>query len=81
MERYKHSAKNLLCHFRYGMKGPVPFTLDWDKETTAKLGDIDGDAVKYVKYISANVRRRSKLTMSETLRNVMVLLIYLTNSG
>jgi hypothetical protein len=66
MERYKHSAKNLLCHFRHCLKGPVPFTLDWDKETTAKLGDIDSDAVKYVKYISATVRRRSKLTMSET---------------
>ena len=43
------------------------------------MGDIDGDAVKYVKYISANVRRRGKLTMSEKVRNV--LLIYLANSG
>ncbi|KAK3339711.1 hypothetical protein B0T25DRAFT_560445 [Lasiosphaeria hispida] len=59
MQRYRFSAKNILSHFRYCLKGPVPFTLDWDKEKTARLGNIDSDAIKYVKYISVNVRRRT----------------------
>lgn len=61
MERYVFSAKNLLAHFQYGVKGTIPFTLDWDKESTKKLGDLDKDAVKYVKYVSGIARRRSKL--------------------
>ncbi|CAM1505884.1 Fc.00g115210.m01.CDS01 [Cosmosporella sp. VM-42] len=58
MQRYAFSAQNLLSHFRYGLKGPVPFSLDWDKENVRKLADLDKDAIKYVKYVSANVRRR-----------------------
>ena len=60
MQRYVFSARNLVSHFRYGLKGPVPFTLDWDKENVKKLGDLDKDGVKYVKYVSVIVQRRSK---------------------
>ena len=60
MQRYVFSAQNLVSHFRYGLKGPVPFTLDWDKENVKKLGDLDKDGVKYVKYVSVIVQRRSK---------------------
>ncbi|KAH6641197.1 hypothetical protein F5144DRAFT_125099 [Chaetomium tenue] len=59
MQRYRFSANNIISHFRYCLKGPVPFTLDWDQEKQGKLGNIDSDAVKYVKYISVNVRRRT----------------------
>ncbi|KAF5615121.1 uncharacterized protein FTJAE_13444 [Fusarium tjaetaba] len=58
MQRYVFSAQNLVSHFRYGLKGPVPFTLDWDKENVKKLGELDKDGVKYVKYVSAIVQRR-----------------------
>ncbi|KPM43704.1 hypothetical protein AK830_g2898 [Neonectria ditissima] len=58
MERYAFSAQNLLSHFRYGLKGPVPFALDWDKENVRKLSGLDKDAIKYVKWMSVIVRRR-----------------------
>ncbi|KAG5749091.1 hypothetical protein H9Q70_008251 [Fusarium xylarioides] len=58
MQRYVFSAQSLVSHFRYGLKGPVPFTLDWDKENVKKLGELDKDGVKYVKYVSVIVQRR-----------------------
>ncbi|KAM0188240.1 hypothetical protein ACHAPI_010729 [Fusarium lateritium] len=58
MQRYAFSAQNLVSHFRYGLKGSVPFTLDWDKENVKKLGNLDKDSVKYVKYVSGIIQTR-----------------------
>lgn len=63
MERYKHSAKNLLCHFRYCLKGPVPTAMQSNMSSISLR--MSGEEVK--------------LTMSETVGNV--LLIYLAVSG
>ncbi|RTE77836.1 hypothetical protein BHE90_007718 [Fusarium euwallaceae] len=80
MERYKFSSRNLLSHFRYGLKGPVPFTLDWNKESNKKLGDLDRDAVTFVKFVSATaIRRRDEF--EENARRVKNGELELNNNG
>lgn len=66
MQRYVFSAQNLVSHLRYGLKGPVPFTLDWGKENVKKLGELHKDSVKYVRYVSVIVQRRSKSVLLST---------------
>ena len=42
-------------------KGPVPFSLDWDKEDVSKLGELDAPAVHYMRFISGTIRPRCML--------------------
>ncbi|KAG9699940.1 hypothetical protein KCU95_g1022, partial [Aureobasidium melanogenum] len=61
METYKISAANLMSRFRYSLKGPVPFTLDWDNVRDKKnLKYLDSDAIKYVRSISVDIRNRDE---------------------
>jgi hypothetical protein len=60
IQQYEHSAANLIAHFRYAYKGPVPFSLDWDNKDVKAMGEIDAEAVRFVKFVSGNVQRRSQ---------------------
>ena len=50
----------MISHFRYALRGPLPFMLDWTKQDVAQLGELDSEAVIYVKFISSTVQRRGQ---------------------
>lgn len=58
IEEWRHSAKNLLYHFKVVVRGMIPFEHDWTPEMQEKTG-LDDESVDYIRKVSGLITERS----------------------
>jgi hypothetical protein len=60
MEEWEYSAKNLISHFRCVIRGPIPFTLNWQntKKANKRRAGLDEESCLFIEQMCSKIQER-----------------------